>query len=128
MENLEYLEKKAYSSKKNKNLDALPLFFNSEELDFLSKRSIAIVGTNGKTSTATLIFAYIKYFEKDVVKFKNRVNPEIYNGASLIGLNGISIKSHGSASPFAFNHALKKCYKSITNDLNKKIVNSMQNL
>ncbi len=69
-----------------------------------------------------------KIIEKDVVKFKNRVNPEIYNGASLIGLNGISIKSHGSASPFAFNHALKKCYKSITNDLNKKIVNSMQNL
>ena len=69
MENLEYLEKKGYSLKKNKNLDALPLFFNSEELDLLSKRSIAIVGTNGKTSTASLIFAYIKYFKKDVVKF-----------------------------------------------------------
>ena len=69
MDNLGYLEKKAESLKKNKNLDALPLFFTPDELDYLSKRSIAIVGTNGKTSTASLIFAYLKYFEKDVVKF-----------------------------------------------------------
>mgnify|MGYP003327056901 CR=1 FL=1 len=88
MENLEYLEKKAYSLKKNKNLDSFPLFFNSEELDLLSKRSIAIVGTNGKTSTATLIFAYIKYFKKDVVKFISphlvQVNERIETNTGII--------------------------------------------
>ena len=51
MDNLEYLIKKGESSKKNKNLDSLHLFFTQEELDTLSKRSIAIVGTNGKNST-----------------------------------------------------------------------------
>ena len=50
-----------------------------------------------------------KLIEKDIKKLKDQVNPEIYNGATLIGLNGISIKSHGNASPFAFSYALKKC-------------------
>jgi fatty acid/phospholipid biosynthesis enzyme len=29
-----------------------------------------------------------------------------YNGASLVGLNGIVIKSHGSADSYAFQHAI----------------------
>ena len=29
-----------------------------------------------------------------------------YNGASLVGLNGIVIKSHGSADSYAFEHAI----------------------
>ena len=33
-----------------------------------------------------------KIIEKDLINLKNLVNPEIYNGATLIGLNGISIK------------------------------------
>ena len=89
MENLEYLEKKGSSLKNNKNLDSLPLFFNSEELDLLSKRSIAIVGTNGKTSTANIIFAYIKYFEKDVVKF---ISPHLVHANERIETNTGFIK------------------------------------
>ena len=69
-----------------------------------------------------------KLIEKDLVKLKEKVNPEVYNGALLIGLNGISIKSHGNASSLAFSHALKKCYNSILNNLNEKIVNSIKDL
>lgn len=69
-----------------------------------------------------------KLIEKDVIKLKEQVNPEIYNGATLIGLNGISIKSHGNASAFAFNHAMNKCYNFILNDLNIEINNSIKNL
>lgn len=36
----------------------------------------------------------------------NRVNPDQYNGASLIGLRGIVIKSHGNASSDAFYYAI----------------------
>lgn len=36
----------------------------------------------------------------------NRVNPDQYNGASLIGLRGIVIKSHGNASKDAFYYAI----------------------
>ena len=37
---------------KNKNLDILNNFFNKNELKTLQERSVAIVGTNGKTSCA----------------------------------------------------------------------------
>ena len=69
-----------------------------------------------------------KIIENDLREFKNQVNPEIYNGATLIGLNGISIKSHGNASPFAFSCALNRCVNFISNELNKKIVKSINNL
>jgi len=38
--------------------------------------------------------------------FKRRVDHRRYNGASLLGLRGIVIKSHGSADIFAFEHAI----------------------
>tara|TARA_Y100001935_G_C17271934_1_gene492437 strand:+ start:199 stop:1212 length:1014 start_codon:yes stop_codon:yes gene_type:complete len=69
-----------------------------------------------------------KLIEKDLSILKNQVNPDIYNGAILIGLNGISIKSHGNANPVAFSYALKQCHNFITNDLNKKIIKSVKNL
>ncbi len=69
-----------------------------------------------------------KLIENDIKKLKNQVNPEIYNGATLIGLNGISIKSHGSASSLAFYYALKQCHNFISNNLNKQIVESIKNL
>ena len=40
----------------NKNLDLLKIFFTKEELSYLSKKSISIDGTNGKTSTANFIY------------------------------------------------------------------------
>ena len=54
------------------------------------------------------------------------MDPDEYNGASLLGLNGISIKSHGSANPYAFSCAINKCYEFTLNDLNKKIVGNFK--
>ena len=36
-----------------------------------------------------------------------RLDPRRYNGASMVGLNGIVIKSHGGADEFAFRHAIQ---------------------
>ena len=69
-----------------------------------------------------------KLIEKDLKKLKDQVNPDIYNGATLIGLNGISVKSHGNANPIAFSYALKQCHNFITNDLNKQIIKSIKNI
>ncbi len=69
-----------------------------------------------------------KLIEKDLSVLKNQVNPDIYNGATLIGLNGISVKSHGNANPIAFSHALNKCNNFIVNDLNKQIIKSIKNI
>lgn len=40
--------------------------------------------------------------------FKRRVDHRRYNGASLLGLRGIVIKSHGSADIFGFEHAVSR--------------------
>ena len=55
MNNLDYLDTKSKSTS-NKNLERLSNFFNVEELNRLSMRSVSIVGTNGKTSTAIGLF------------------------------------------------------------------------
>ncbi len=40
--------------------------------------------------------------------FKRRVDHRRYNGASLLGLRGIVVKSHGSADQFAFRVAIER--------------------
>jgi glycerol-3-phosphate acyltransferase PlsX len=39
--------------------------------------------------------------------FRRRIDPRRYNGASLLGLKGIVIKSHGSADVLSFANAIK---------------------
>src|SRR6266567_9028297 len=53
--------------------------------------------------------------------FKRRVDPRRYNGATLIGLKGVVIKSHGSADPLAFRHALRKAYTEVTHGVLERI-------
>jgi glycerol-3-phosphate acyltransferase PlsX len=53
--------------------------------------------------------------------FKRRVDPRRYNGATLIGLKGVVIKSHGSADPLAFRFALKKAYAEVTRGVLERI-------
>jgi glycerol-3-phosphate acyltransferase PlsX len=40
--------------------------------------------------------------------FQNRIDPSRYNGASMLGLNGIVIKSHGGANELGFQHAIEQ--------------------
>jgi glycerol-3-phosphate acyltransferase PlsX len=42
-----------------------------------------------------------------LVALKQRLDPRRYNGASLVGLNGIVVKSHGGADQVAFETAVK---------------------
>ena len=41
-------------------------------------------------------------------RFRDRVDPRLYNGAALLGLRGIVVKSHGSADRLAFATALQR--------------------
>lgn len=47
--------------------------------------------------------------------FKNRFDHRRYNGAILLGLKGISVKSHGSADELAFCNALSRAYEAAQN-------------
>ncbi len=39
---------------------------------------------------------------------RKKIDPRRYNGASLLGLRGIVIKSHGSADVLSFTYAIKE--------------------
>jgi glycerol-3-phosphate acyltransferase PlsX len=58
--------------------------------------------------------------------FKRRVDHRRYNGASLLGLRGIVIKSHGSADAYAFEHALERGFEAARHGLLERTVAAMQ--
>jgi phosphate acyltransferase len=45
--------------------------------------------------------------------FKKKVDPGEYNGASLLGLKGIVIKSHGSANQYSFSQAIREAIREV---------------
>jgi glycerol-3-phosphate acyltransferase PlsX len=59
-------------------------------------------------------------------RFSARVDHRRYNGASLLGLRGIVIKSHGSADSFAFRHALQRAADAASHGLNEKITQALK--
>ena len=48
---------------------------------------------------------------------KKKMDPRVYNGASFLGLNGIVVKSHGSADSFSYSNAIKTAYYESKNNL-----------
>jgi glycerol-3-phosphate acyltransferase PlsX len=59
---------------------------------------------------------------------KARIDPGGYNGASLLGLKGIVIKSHGGADAPAFAHALENALEEVRNDVPQRIARRLAEL
>ncbi len=57
--------------------------------------------------------------------FKNRIDHRQYNGASLLGLRGVIVKSHGSADAYAFEKAIERAAEESENQLLERITNRM---
>ena len=77
MDNLHYLLQKA-SSNSNKNLEILPNFFSQDEKQLLSQKSVSIVGTNGKTSTATVLNELLS---------RNGLSTTLFTSPHLVNVN-----------------------------------------
>lgn len=60
--------------------------------------------------------------------FKRKMDPRRYNGASLLGLNGVIIKSHGSADVFAFEQAILKALEEVRGGLLRRIADQVNAL
>ena len=58
-------------------------------------------------------------------KFKKKLDPRLYNGAILLGLNSPVIKSHGGTDFVGFANSLSVCEKIVKNNLIDKIKNSI---
>jgi len=53
-------------------------------------------------------------------------DPRSYNGATLVGLDGIVIKSHGGADSYAFQHAIDTAIVEVRNQVPQQIGNLLQ--
>jgi len=60
--------------------------------------------------------------------FKKRVDPRRYNGATLVGLKGVVVKSHGSADITGFMHALMKANAEVVGDVLSKIAREIASM
>ncbi len=56
-----------------------------------------------------------------ISSFRRRVDHRRYNGAALLGLRGIVVKSHGSADRLAFATALERAYSEASHGLLERI-------
>ena len=66
---------------------------------------------------------------RPVIKaFYKKIDPGCYNGATLVGLQGIVIKSHGSADVPAFANAIKEAVLEIEKDVPQLIGKRLESL
>ena len=54
-------------------------------------------------------------------KFKQRLDPRLYNGAIFIGLDSPVVKSHGGTDFIGFSNSLSVCEKIVKGNLIEKI-------
>lgn len=59
-------------------------------------------------------------------RLKKRTDPRKRNGASLLGLNGIVIKSHGSADQLAFASAVEEARLEVLKDIPSRITERLE--
>lgn len=131
-----------------KNIDKQIDFYGFVEGDDINKGIVDVVVTDGfsgnialKTAegVADLIFTYLKnsYQSSFISKlgyilskpalnrFKTRIDPRKYNGAVLLGLNGIIVKSHGGTDAFGFSNAISVAISLIKNNYVNTIENKL---
>lgn len=61
-----------------------------------------------------------------LLRFKKRVDHRQYNGAALLGLRSLVIKSHGSADAYAFEWAIKRGYDAVKNGVLERLARAME--
>ncbi len=135
--------KKAYqdlTNIKNKNFN----FYGYVEGNQIMDGKVNVIVTDGftgnialKTAEGTANFI-VKEFKKSMTsnflgklsglinfanlnKIKKKLDPRLYNGAILIGLDSPVVKSHGSTDYIGFSNSLNVCIKIVRNNLIQKI-------
>jgi glycerol-3-phosphate acyltransferase PlsX len=63
-----------------------------------------------------------------LMAFRRRIDPRRYNGATLVGLRGVVVKSHGGADILSFRHALQKAYTEVQHDVLERIAQKIASM
>lgn len=111
-------------------------FFGNVEGNDIFKGTVDVVVCDGFVGNVTLkavegLSRFVKSVFKESFlsmagallarKSLKKLNPERYNGASLLGLKGLVFKSHGGANAFAFEWALKRAYDAAKYDVQEQL-------
>lgn len=111
-------------------------FFGNVEGNDIFKGTVDVVVCDGFVGNVTLkaIEGVSRYFKSVLTenwlamagallarKSLKKLNPERYNGASLLGLKGLVFKSHGGANAFAFEWAIKRAYDAAKYDVQEQL-------
>ncbi|MEE2746034.1 MAG: phosphate acyltransferase PlsX [Pseudomonadota bacterium] len=123
----------------------LPIeFFGFVEGDDIGKGTVDVIVTDGFTGNISLKTAegtakMIAYFLRDALnssalakvgallarpaieRFRAHFDPRRYNGAMMLGLNGVCVKSHGGTDDVGFAHAVQVGINLVLRDFNELI-------
>lgn len=61
-------------------------------------------------------------------QIRNKIDPRRYNGASLLGLRGIVVKSHGSADSVSFKSAIEVARIEVTKNIPERIIARLEEI
>ena len=134
--------KEAANILKNSNLPIK--FYGFVEGDDIGKGTVDVFVTDGFTGNIALKTAegtakMIVFFLKDALassilsklgalfarpaieRFRYHLDPRRYNGAMLLGLNGICVKSHGGTDDIGFAHAVEVGVNLVRRNFNELI-------
>ena len=132
-----------------KESDLSDNFYGYVEGDDITKGTVDVVVTDGFCGNITLkaiegtakmvsstlkegfsssILGKIGYLisSKALKSAIKRLDPRMYNGAMLVGLNGIVVKSHGSADEISFANAIKVAASLVEDKINDKITGEIK--
>ena len=85
-----------------------------------------IISEMKKALTSSIIGKFSSLINySNLKKFKNKLDPRLYNGAILLGLDKPVIKSHGSTDSIGFANSLNVCEKTIRGSLIDQIKNNL---
>jgi glycerol-3-phosphate acyltransferase PlsX len=124
-------------------------FYGYVEGDDITKGTVDVVVTDGFTGNITLkaiegaaklvtnilkegfyssIWSKIGYLlaGNAINKSAKNIDPRFHNGAMLIGLNSIVVKSHGSTDSNGFANAIKVAISLVENKINEQIINELK--
>ena len=96
-------------------------------LEGAAKNVISLLKGKSRNHILKPLFSWLmRTLFKDSYQRLKQINPDQYNGASLIGLTSVVVKSHGSANVEAFKNAIQDAALQARQQIPEKILTGLQ--
>lgn len=96
-------------------------------LEGAAKNVISLLKGKSRNHILKPLFSWLmRTLFKDSYQRLKQINPDQYNGASLIGLTSVVVKSHGSANIEAFKNAIQDAALQARQQIPEKILTGLQ--